>query len=101
MHPNERLLREEYAARARRDDRSLSNVFSEGVVWHVPGNSAISGEYRGRLAVMEYIRHRRELADDTFEITVEDVLANDRHGLVIASGKAHRGGKAIEWRAHG
>ena len=31
----------------------------------------------------------------------KDVLANDRHGLVIASGKASRGGKVYEWRAHG
>jgi ketosteroid isomerase-like protein len=41
------------------------------------------------------------LADDTFEITVEDVLANDQHGLVIAGGRARRGGQDYEWRAHG
>ena len=38
---------------------------------------------------------------DTFEITVHAVLANDEHGLVIASGRAKRDGKAVEWRAHG
>jgi uncharacterized protein len=101
MHPNERMLRQEYEARARRDDQSLRDVFSEGIVWHVPGRSAISGDYRGTDEVMQYVRRRRELADDTFEITVEDVLANDRHGLVIASGKASRAGKLYEWRAHG
>jgi len=100
MHPNERLLRQEYEARARRDDQSLDKVLSEGIIWHVPGRSAISGEYRGKDEVMEYVRRRRELVDDTSEITVEDVLANDHHGLVIASGKASRGGKVVEWRAH-
>jgi hypothetical protein len=101
MHPNERLLHQEYEARHARDDRSLSALFSEGVVWHVPGHSAISGTYRGRDEVMAYVRRRRELADDTFEITVEDVLADDRHGLVIAAGRASRRGKVFEWRAHG
>jgi len=51
--------------------------------------------------VMEYVRRRRDLADDTFEITVHDVLANDKHGLVIASGRATRRGRVVEWRAHG
>jgi uncharacterized protein len=48
MHPNEQLLREEYRARADRDDRSLADVFADDIVWHVPGKNAIAGEYRGR-----------------------------------------------------
>jgi hypothetical protein len=101
MHPNERLLRREYHARAQRDDASLAALLTEAVVWHVPGRSAISGEYRGKDEVIGYVRRRRDLAADTFEITVHDVLANDEHGLVIASGRAKRRGKAVEWRAHG
>jgi ketosteroid isomerase-like protein len=50
---------------------------------------------------MEYVRRRRALVVDTFEVTVEDVLANDEHGFVIASGSAVRDGKRLEWRAHG
>jgi ketosteroid isomerase-like protein len=101
MHPNERLLREEYRARAHRDDRALADVFADDIVWHVPGKSAIAGDYRGRDQVMEYVRRRRALADDTFEVAVEDVLANDQHGFVIATGSAIRHGKRRTWRAHG
>lgn len=101
MHPNKRLLRREYEARARQDDASLAAILDEDVVWHVPGRSAISGVYRGRDEVMEYVRRRRTLADDSFEITVHDVLANDEHGIVIASGRATRRGRVVEWRAHG
>ena len=64
MHPNERLLREEYRPRAHRDDRALADVFADDIVWHVPGKSAIAGDYRGRDQVMEYVRRRRALADD-------------------------------------
>lgn len=39
MHPNERLLRREYDARAQRDDASLAALLTEAVVWHVPGRA--------------------------------------------------------------
>jgi uncharacterized protein len=101
MHPNEGLLRREYEARAARDDASLAEAFTDDIVWHVPGRSAISGNYSGKERVMEYVERRRELAAGTFEITVQDVLANDEHGLVVARGTAVRRGKRWEWRAHG
>jgi ketosteroid isomerase-like protein len=101
MHPNERLLRQEYEARASSDDAVLADAFTDDVVWHVPGRSAISGDYRGKEQVMTYVRRRREIAQGTFKISVEGVLANDENGLVIARGSAVLGGKTREWRAHG
>ncbi len=50
---------------------------------------------------MDYVRRRRSLADETFEIAVEHVLADDLFGLVIASGRAARRSRLYEWRAHG
>jgi uncharacterized protein len=101
MHANERLLRKEYDARARGDDAGLEAILADDVVWHVPGSSAIAGTYRGKRTVMEYVLRRRAFVDDTFRITVDDVLANDRHGFVIATGRAVRDGEDVEWRAHG
>jgi uncharacterized protein len=76
-------------------------VFTDDVTWHVPGKSAISGEYGGKEQVLAYVRRRRDLADGTFKNTVEDVIANDEHGLVIACGSATVRGKRWEWRGHG
>jgi ketosteroid isomerase-like protein len=101
VHPNERLLRREYEARARGDEGAVTELLAEEIVWHVPGRNAIAGTYRGRDEVLGYIRRRQALAHGTFEISVEDVLANDRHGLVIASGRAVRNGHAYAWRGHG
>jgi ketosteroid isomerase-like protein len=101
MHPNEALLRREYEARAAGEDSGIADVLADDVVWHVPGRSVIAGEYRGRDEVMEYVRKRRELAAGTFEITVHDALANDEHGLVVATGRVSRNGEKSEWRAHG
>ena len=101
MHPNEELLRSEYSARARRDMDDLAELFADGIVWHVPGRSLIAGQYRGKDAVMAYVRRRQELAAGTFEIEVHDVLANNDWGLIIATGRARRAGETHEWRAHG
>lgn len=101
MHPNERLLRDEYAARSERNDTAFVGLLSDDVVWHVPGRSVIAGVYRGKAEVMKYVRRRRELAADTFQVVIHDVLANDQHGFVVASGRLIRGGKTVEWRAHG
>lgn len=100
MHPNEFILRREYDARACGDLTALEAVLHEDVVWRVPGRSAISGTYCGRAAVMEYAR-RQDLADGTFQITVHAILADNLYGLVIATGRAQRGGRSHEWRAHG
>jgi uncharacterized protein len=101
LHPNERLLMREYEGRARGDMTAVAATLHDDVLWHVPGRSQISGTYRGKAEVMTYISARQELAGGTFQITVEDVLANDEHGLVIASGQAVRNGRAWQWRGHG
>jgi ketosteroid isomerase-like protein len=101
LHPNERLLMREYEGRARGDVAEVVATLHDGVLWHVPGRSQISGTYRGKAEVMTYISARQELAGGTFQITVEDVLANDEPGLVIASGQAVRNGHAWQWRGHG
>jgi uncharacterized protein len=77
MHPNEELLRQEYSARARRDLAGLAELFADDIVWHVSGRSAIAGRYRGKDAIIAYVRRRQEFAAGTFEIEVHDVLAND------------------------
>lgn len=101
MHPHETLLRREYESRARRDFAALPDMLHDEVLWHVPGRSVISGVYRGKKEVLEYFRKRQELAGGTFEIIIHDVLANDDHGLVIASGRAKRHGREWHWRGHG
>ena len=42
---------------------------SDGVLWHVPGASAIAGSHRGIEAVLEYFDTRRRMTDSTFRVT--------------------------------
>jgi hypothetical protein len=45
-------------------------------VWTVPGNNRIAGSYRG-LEVLDYFRRRRDLAEETLQLTRRDVLVGD------------------------
>jgi ketosteroid isomerase-like protein len=71
-------------------------LFTEGVVWHVPGRSPLTGDYEGVDAVIGYFVETMERSSGSFRVKVHDVLANDNHtvGLHVASGE--RDGKRLE-----
>ena len=80
-HPNATLLRKGYAAFGKGDMATLTDLFSEDVVWHLPGNNQLSGVHRGRDAVFAIFARTTQLSGGTFKIEVHDVLANDEHAV--------------------
>ena len=80
----------------------LRDVLAEDIVWRVPGDNAIAGEYRGVGAVMEYFARRRDLAQRTFRMHPGDVLAGDGdHVAVLTDGTAEIGGVERRWSTVG
>ncbi len=97
-HPNATLLRNGYEAFGKGDMATITELFSEDVVWHVPGNSQISGEHRGRDAVFAIFARTAELSGGTFKIELHDALANDEHAVALATATASREGKPYDQR---
>jgi limonene-1,2-epoxide hydrolase len=79
----------------------LRGVLAEDVVWHVPGRSAIAGEYRGLEQLLAYFNVRREIADNTFRITSRGVLADANRVVQFADGEALIGRELRRWRTVG
>ena len=52
-HPNAILVRQLYEAFHSRDMETLAKMIAEEAVWRVPGSTLISGEHRGRAAILE------------------------------------------------
>lgn len=96
-HPNEELLRREFAAIVAGDMDALMECYAEDAVFHYPGRNPASGEYRGRRGFEEFGSRIGELG---VKVTRElhDALANDEHGLQLISVSAERGGKRHTWR---
>ena len=56
---------------------ALGQLLAPDIMWTVPGDNRIAGNYRGVENVFDYFRRRRELADHTFQMTRRDVLVGD------------------------
>lgn len=94
-HPNVALLKKGYEAFAKGDMATLTELFSENVVWHMAGSNPISGEHRGRDAVFAFFAKVTQLTGGTFKSELHDVLANDEHGVALTRATASRQGRQL------
>jgi len=101
-HPHAQLIRDFHDLQNRfyagGDQAPIGAMLSDDVTWHVPGHSALAGDYRGRDEVLRYFAHRRELAGPTFRIEVRGVLADDERVVILAGGEVSHDGKTFTWR---
>ena len=96
-HPNEDLVRAAFEAFSKGDLDTLHGQFlAEGIVWHVPGQAPLGGEYTGTGQVRDYLSKAFQLADGTVEMELHDVLANDRHAVALFRSRAERKGRRLD-----
>ena len=83
-------------------DDGLRALLVDDIAWHVPGDNAIAGDYRGREAVMDYFAARRDLAGGTFRMHPGEVLLGDGdHVAVLTDGTAVVAGREWRWSTVG
>jgi ketosteroid isomerase-like protein len=84
-HPNVDLIRRGYQAFGEGDMETLSELIAEDAVWHIGGNNALTGEYKGRENIFGLFGRIGEMSEGTMSIELHDVLANDEHGVALAA----------------
>jgi ketosteroid isomerase-like protein len=94
-HPNAALTRRVFAAFGR-DAKQISAALARDVVWHVPGHTAMSGEYRGRREVVEFLRRTSLETGGSYRSTLHTVLANDEWAVAIYRASGHRNGIELD-----
>jgi ketosteroid isomerase-like protein len=97
-HPNEDVLRRGYEAFAKADMPAVQAFFADDIVWHVPGRSPMSGDYKGAQEVMGFLGKSMEQTRGTFGLEVHDLLADDEHGVALVVARGQREGKTLEDR---
>jgi ketosteroid isomerase-like protein len=95
-HDNLKVLQDGYAAFGAGDIGRLSELFTDDVTWHVPGNNALSGDYHGKQEVFGFFGKLAELTNGTFHLEVHDLLADDTHGIGLAKVTGTRGDRTLE-----
>ena len=94
-HPNAALTRRVFAAFGR-DPKVIAAALDRDVVWRVPGNTIMSGEYRGPRAVVEFLRRTGLETDGTYRSALHTVLANDEWAVAIYRAVGTRNGIALD-----
>jgi ketosteroid isomerase-like protein len=97
-HPLEATIREAYAAFGRGDVDGYLRPCTDDFTFNVPGHGGISGNWVGKQGLYELAGKAMAITDGTFHEEVEDVLANDRHAVVLARHRFTRAGVARDYR---
>jgi ketosteroid isomerase-like protein len=96
-HPHVALVRKGYAAFSRGDMETLSGLMTKDCTHHVPGNTSMSGDYKGIEAVMGYYRQLGTESAGTMRVEVEHLFSDNRgHVMSVHHVTADRGGKHLD-----
>jgi ketosteroid isomerase-like protein len=94
-HPNAALTRRVFAAFGK-DAKAISAALSREIVWRVPGNTIMSGEYHGRREVVEFLRRTGLETGGTYNSKLHTVLANDTWGVAVYRARGSRNGIELD-----
>ena len=89
-HPNVERIQTEYRAFCDGDFGAIGRLLAPDAVWHVSGRGKASGDKLGRDQIIGFLEEVFEVTRADFMIEVHDVLANDRHTVVLTHVTVHR-----------
>jgi uncharacterized protein len=97
-HPNARRAEAYLEAFGAGDLVAAADHFADDIVWRVGGFHPLSGVYRGKTAVLDYLRSASSLTDGSLSIDPESILASDDHlaMFVRVQGSRDGGGRTLD-----
>jgi ketosteroid isomerase-like protein len=84
------------AAYENHDREAMEESLAEDAVWHVGGTHRLSGDYRGREAILGYFDAVRSETENTMKLERLEVLANELHGSAFLHVTAEREGRTLD-----
>src|SRR5881396_2740243 len=97
-HPNAERLRRGYEAFGKGDMETLRELIAQDVVWHAPGDNALSGDYKGLDETLQLFGRFHQETGGTMKFEIHDIIANDDHGVALTEFSAQRQGKQLSQR---
>jgi hypothetical protein len=94
-HSNAELVERAFAAFGR-DALVVARTLADDVVWRVPGDTVMSGEYRGRDDVLQFLRQTRVQSDDTYRTELRYVVADDERAVAVYRAQGERNGRTLD-----
>lgn len=94
-HPNEKLVRDGFAAFAAGDMDTLRRLIAPDAIWHFPGHNPLAGSYKGVDEILTFFGRIAQETGGTFANDLHDVVGNDEHVFAATTATAERGGKSL------
>ena len=94
-HSNAELLERTFGAFGR-DALTVARTLADDVVWRVPGDTVMSGEYRGRDKVLQFLRQTRVQSDNTYSSELTYVVADDDRAVAVYRARGERKGRTLD-----
>jgi ketosteroid isomerase-like protein len=94
---NVAVMRRAYEAFNTGDMETLTEVFDENMVWHLPGRSSYADDYQGRDATLAYFGQLGEQTGGTFRAELKHLAADgEGHVVGIQRSTGDRNGKHLD-----
>ena len=93
---NVAIMQRAYDAFNAADIDTLTELFDENIVWHLPGRSSMAKDYEGRDATLAYFGQIGQDTDGTFKAELQQLFAGD-DGRVIGLQRSKGSETARAW----
>jgi ketosteroid isomerase-like protein len=94
---NVAIMQRAYDAFNTGDVDTLTELFDENVVWHLPGQSSMAEDYQGRDATLAYFGKIGERTGGTFQAELQQLFAGgDGRVIGLQRSTAERDGKRLD-----
>lgn len=90
------LLQKIYSRLAEKDSKGALALCSKDLSFQLAGKSKLAGKHLGESIASAWLE--KTWSDPSFRFEVHDILASDRHGIVLASSYVTRAGKEVQMR---
>lgn len=90
------LIRRGYEAFSAGDMNTLRELFAEDAVWHTGGTGPLSGDKKGRDAILESLGELASRSNGSFKITEVDVAVGEKRTVGFHRNQAERDGRSLD-----
>jgi len=92
---NEAVVRRYANAWEKNDVATIVDCYHDEVVFHYFGRSPLAGTHMGKPAALAVLKKIKQLTNRQL-IEIVDVLASDKHAMILARERFERGGRTLE-----
>jgi uncharacterized protein len=94
---NVAIMRRAYEAFNKGDLETLTEIFDESAVWHLPGRSSMATDYESSEAILAYFGRLGQETGGTFRAELDDLFADGGDRVIgIQRSTGERNGKRLD-----